>query len=274
MASIQILADELLRIDFSRTAAAVESFIAETVESAGASGVVLGLSGGVDSSAVALLCERALTKERVIGLIMPAEFTPSQDVEDARKLAKNLGIKTFFIPITSIINSFAEQLGVKTSDTEKKIPLANLRARVRMNILYFYANTYNLLVAGTGDRSELLLGYFTKYGDAGVDFLPVAGLYKTQLRWLSKHLGLPDSIAFKPSSPQLYPGHRAVDELPADYDVLDPILYALFDKKMTVEQVSELGVNKKIVEAVVERYERSMHKRTMPNIGPKPTPLT
>ncbi|MEM4189607.1 MAG: NAD+ synthase [Candidatus Caldarchaeum sp.] len=271
MASIKTLAEELLKIDFSKTAASIESFIVETVESAGASGVVLGLSGGVDSSAVASLCARALSKERVTGLIMPAEFTPSQDVQDAKFLAQKLGIKTFLIPITSIVNSYAEQLGVKTSDLQAKMPFANLRARVRMTLLYFYANRHNLLVVGTGDRSEILLGYFTKYGDAGVDFLPVGGLYKTQLRWLSKDLGLPDSIAFKPSSPQLYPGHKAVDELPADYEVIDPILYALFDKKMSVDQVEALGVDRRLAEAVIERYKRSIHKRSLPNLGPMPT---
>uniref|UniRef100_A0A7C5Q8E9 NH(3)-dependent NAD(+) synthetase n=1 Tax=Caldiarchaeum subterraneum TaxID=311458 RepID=A0A7C5Q8E9_CALS0 len=268
------LADELLNIDFTKTARSVESFITETVESAGASGVVVGLSGGVDSSAVALLCARALSKDRVTALIMPAEFTPAQDVEDAKFLAEKLGLKTYMVPIAPIVNSFAEQLGVETDDVHVKMPLANLRARIRMTLLYFYANRYNVLVAGTGDRSELLLGYFTKYGDAGVDFLPVAGLYKTQLRWLSKHLGLPDRIAFKPSSPQLYPGHRAVDELPADYDVLDPILYALFDKKMDVEQVAGLGVDRRLLEAIAERYRRSVHKRSLPNIGPTPAPLT
>ncbi len=263
--------DELLRIDFEKTATAIEAFITWMVESAGASGVVIGLSGGVDSSAVALLSVRALSSERVLGLIMPTEFTPIQDVKDAEKLAKELGIRTVSIPITSIVNSFAEQLGVKDSDMSTKIPFANLRARIRMSILYFYANMYNLLVAGTGDRSELLLGYYTKYGDAGVDFLPIAGIYKTQLRHLSKRLGLPDSIAFKPSSPQLYPGHRAVDELPADYDVLDPILYAIFDKGLTVEELAEQGLDMGLVSAVLERHAKTRHKREMPPIGPRPT---
>jgi NAD+ synthase len=103
-----------------------------------------------------------------------------------------------------------------------------------------------------------------------VDFLPVGNIYKTQLRMLGKHLGLPDSIAFKPSSPQLYPGHRAVDELPADYDVLDPVLYALFDKNLSVDEVVGLGADRRVVEAVTARFRGSVHKREMPPIGPKP----
>ncbi|MCS6769871.1 MAG: NAD+ synthase [Candidatus Caldarchaeum sp.] len=273
MPSLKNLTDEMLRLDYGRTAEEVEKFIKSVVWSAGASGVVVGLSGGVDSSAVAALCTRALKAERVLGVIMPAEFTPAQDVEDAENLAETLGVRTVKAPIKPVVDSFAKQLGVDTSDASARMALANLRARVRMSILYFHANMHNLLVAGTGDRSELLLGYYTKYGDAGVDFLPVVGIYKTQLRHLSKHLGIPENIAFKPSSPQLYPGHRAVDELPADYDLLDPLLYALFDKAMKIEQVVEMGVDRRLVEELLQRYDRSRHKREMPPAGPRPIPL-
>jgi NAD+ synthase len=260
---------ELLGVDWGRTAEAVEVFITEKVDGAGVRGVVLGLSGGVDSSVVATLCVRALSPDRVLGLVMPAEFTPTQDVQDAETLAKNLGIETVYAPIKGVVDGYAAVLGVGPSDATR-IPYANLRARIRMSILYFYANLRNLLVVGTGDRSEILLGYYTKYGDGGVDFLPVGNIYKTQLRMLGKHLGLPDSIAFKPSSPQLYPGHRAVDELPADYDTLDPILYALFDKNMSADTVVGLGADRRVVEAVVARFKGSMHKREMPPVGPRP----
>jgi len=266
---LERLREELLRIDWDRTAGAVEAFIAETVSVAGVRGVVLGLSGGVDSSVAAALCVRALSRERVLGLLMPTEFTPAQDVEDAEKLAESLGIETIYAPIKGVVDGYSGVLGVRPSE-ESRMAYANLRARVRMSILYFYANLRNLLVAGTGDRSELLLGYFTKYGDGGVDFLPVGNIYKTQLRMLGKHLGLPDRIAFKPSSPQLYPGHRATDELPADYDTLDPILYALFDKNLSVDEVVGLGADRRVVEAVLARFKGSMHKRMMPATGPRP----
>uniref|UniRef100_A0A7C5Y4I9 NH(3)-dependent NAD(+) synthetase n=1 Tax=Caldiarchaeum subterraneum TaxID=311458 RepID=A0A7C5Y4I9_CALS0 len=265
-----VLLEEMYRINYVATAEAIISFIRETVNSSNASGVVLGLSGGVDSSAVAVLSVKALGPDRVLGIIMPTDFTPRQDLEHAEMLARNLGIETRYIPITSIVEEYARQLNVPLSHVDAKIPYANLRARVRMSILYFHANLLNRLVAGTGDRSEILLGYYTKYGDAGVDFLPIGNIYKTQLRHLCKHLGLPDEIAFKPSSPQLYPGHRAVDELPADYTILDPILHALFDQNLSIDQVVAQNFERKIVEEVWRRYVASMHKRAMPPIGPKP----
>ncbi|MCS6783952.1 MAG: NAD+ synthase [Candidatus Caldarchaeum sp.] len=267
------LFDELYRIDYDETAAEVQGFIVDFFRSSNASGVVVGLSGGLDSSVVATLCVKALSKEKVLGLIMPTDFTPTQDVEDAKALAQSLGIKTITIPITPIVNKYADLLGVSQDDPSAKIAYANLRARVRMSLLYFHANHRNMIVAGTGDRSEILLGYYTKYGDGGVDFLPVGGIYKTQLRRLCRFIGVPEHIAQKPSSPQLYPGHRAVDELPADYDVLDPILYALHDRKLLIEQVVDRGFERKVVEEVWRRFEQSHHKRTMPPTGPRPVPI-
>ncbi|MEM4416688.1 MAG: NAD+ synthase [Nitrososphaerota archaeon] len=206
----------LTDLDYKSVEKGLVSFISDYVERAGAEGVVVGLSGGVDSSVVATLCVRAVSRERVLGLIMPAGFTPAEDVEDARWLASWLQIRHKIIPIDPIVSAYASQLGVDIERPDSRLAYANLRARIRMSILYFHANLLNYLVAGTGDKSEILIGYFTKYGDGGVDFLPLAGLYKTQLRQLAKSLGLPDRIAFKPSSPQLYPGHKAVDEIPAD----------------------------------------------------------
>ncbi|MDJ0271864.1 MAG: NAD+ synthase [Candidatus Caldarchaeum sp.] len=265
---------EMLDIDYDATASAIQEFIAERLRLSGASGLVLGLSGGVDSSVVAALCVRALPSEKILGLIMPTSFTPAQDVADARALAEKLGISTRYISIDPIVQRYAEQLGVGTDETAARIAFANLRARIRMTILYFHANLHNLLVVGTGDRSEILLGYYTKYGDGGVDILPIGGLYKSQVRRLGLALGLPEHLANKPSSPQLYPGHRAVDELPADYSILDPLLHLLFDKKLSPQQAVEKGFEKRVVDAVLARYAASVHKREMPPIGPRPVPVT
>jgi NAD+ synthase len=112
-----------------------------------------------------------------------------------------------------------------------KIAEANVKARARMMICYFFANSFNMPVAGTGDRSEDLIGYFTKHGDGGVNFLPIAHLYNTQVRALGAHLGLPERIVTKPSSPQLWPGHLATDEIPLGYEKLDLVLHLLFDLK-------------------------------------------
>jgi len=259
------LGKNALKFDFERTANEIVEFIRKTVKDADAAGVVVGLSGGTDSSLVATLCVRALGENRVLGVIMPMVFTPAQDIDDAKELAEWLGIRTEFVSIQDISEAFSRQLGIDENDLKQRIPMANIRARIRMVVLYYYANLHNCLVAGTGDRSERLIGYFTKYGDGGVDFSPISHLYKTQVRELSKHLGIPDKIVYKPSSPQLYPRHKVTDEIPLGYEELDPVLVGLFDRKLPPREVSRLtGVPIKVVEEVVRRFERSKHKRTYP----------
>jgi NAD+ synthase len=256
---------ELNKIDFKKIVEEIIKFIVKIVEEAKANGVVVGLSGGVDSSVVATLCVQGLGKDKVLGIIMPTEFTPQKDIGDALDIAKWLGIKTEIVNIQSISEAFFKALRIDEKDLKQRIPMANIRARIRMIILYYYANLNNYLVAGTSDRSEILIGYFTKYGDGGVDFLPIAHLYKTQVRKLAEYLGIPSRIAHKPSSPQLYPGHKVTDELPIDYEKLDPILVGLFDKKLSQNQVSLLtGIDISIINEIVQRFEKTKHKRNYP----------
>jgi len=243
----------------------INSFIRSATSEAHAKGTVIGLSGGVDSSLTATLCARALGKDHVLGVLMPTSFTPSQDNKDAKALASQLGIRTEYVDIDRISGSFFTDLNVEAENPLSKMPMANIRARTRMIILYYYANLNNYLVAGTGDRSEALIGFFTKYGDGGTDFLPIVHLYKTQVRRLAKYLGVPQHVAYKPSSPQLYPGHKATDEIPIEYDRLDQILVGLFDKKLPAEEVSRLtGESLVLVEDALGRFNASRHKRTFP----------
>jgi len=257
------LSIESLRIDCQKAEHEILEFIRRMVREAKAKGVIIGLSGGIDSSVMAILCVRALGPEKVLGLLMPdPEITPISDVMDAKNLALKLGIKTYTIPIDAIVKTFLDSISLEEKD---RISIANLRARIRMVIDYFFANSLDYLVVGTGDRSEALVGYFTKYGDGGVDFLPIAHLYKTQVRQLGKYLGLPEKIVSKPSSPQLWKGQRATDEIPVDYDTLDLILYAIFDLKMKDKEIaSELSIPLEIVQEVKRRYNKSMHKRAYP----------
>jgi NAD+ synthase len=184
-----------------------------------------------------------------------------EDMEDARGLAKSWGVKTEEIPISGIVSGFMRSIPLEGT----KIAVANIEARVRMSILYFHANTLGYLVAGTGDRSEFSLGYFTKWGDGGVDFLPIAHLYKTQIRELGIHLGLPNNVSMKPASPQLWPGHKASDEIPADYDKLDLVLHYLFDLKTSPSEAAlKAGVDRSVVDKVLEMHKKSEHKRMMP----------
>lgn len=251
-----------MSLDYARVEKEILKFIRKTVEDAGAKGAVIGLSGGIDSAVVGALLVRALGKERVVGILMPASHTPRKDNEDARMLAKSWGIETHEVAIDPIFSAFEKSL---PRMGENKISYANVKARIRMIINYYFSNSRGMLVAGTGDRSEDLLGYFTKLGDGGVDFLPIAHLYKTQVRLLGAHLGLPKEVVDKPSSPQLWPGHKATDEIPIDYDLLDPVLVDLFDKKMSaVETANRTGVDLKVIEDVLSRYRSSVHKRTYP----------
>ena len=239
----------------------IARFVSNVVSKAKADGVVLGLSGGIDSSVVATLCVKALGKERVLGIFMPASFTPSEDQSDARSLAENLHISTFFVPMTPIVEKLLEAVPIKE---RKRVAVGNVLARMRMIVNYYVANSLNYLVTGTGDRSEILMGYFTKHGDGGADLLPIGHLYKTEVRELAAYLGLPPTLVSKPSSPQLWDGQKATDEIPVDYPMLDRILRGLFDANEGASDVANaLDIQRDVVEAVQQAFERSQHKRTV-----------
>jgi len=256
------LDESVLEIDCKIVEREILEFIRETVAKAKAKGAVVGLSGGVDSSVVAKLCVKALGNRSVIGLLMPTGFTPAQDIVDAKALAESLGIKTYHIPIDPIVDIFIKTLSFKT---DKAVPLGNIRARTRMIINYYFANCFNYLVAGTGDRSEILIGYFTKYGDGGADFLPTVHLYKTQVRKLGAYLKLPKKVVEKPSSPQLWKGQKATDEIPVNYPVLDLILYGIFDAKIPYPEIArQLNVPLDLVKKVETLFISSAHKRMYP----------
>jgi NAD+ synthase len=251
----------LPRIDYTKETTRITSFIVRVVERASASGVVVGLSGGIDSAVVGALSVTALGKSRVLGLLLPSDHTPAQDIKDATSLASSWGIQSEKITISRIVDRLVDSAKIDGT----KIARANVEARVRMSLLYYHANSLGYLVTGTDDRSESLLGFFTKFGDGGVDLLPISHLYKTQVRELGKHLGLPKSVVEKPASPQLWPGHKATDEIPADYDKLDIVLHDYFDLKTSrVKAASDAGVPVSVVDKVLEMHKKTEHKRSMP----------
>ena len=253
-----------LRIDAKLESARIVSFIKRTLDAAGAKGVVVGLSGGVDSAVVGALCVRALGKANVLTLLMPSVHTPKGDIDDARYLAKSWGTQTVLIPISDAIDVL-ERSARATGIRPTRLARANVQARVRMTLLYYFANTLGLVVAGTGDRSEIEVGFFTKFGDGGVDFLPIGHLYKTQVRRIGKYLGLPNRVVTKPASPQLWTGHRASDEIPVDYDKLDVILAGIIDERLGPSgAAAKAGVPVEVVESVLEMHRKSAHKRKVP----------
>ncbi len=250
--------------DPSRTCEEILSFIRERVGEAKAKGVVLGLSGGLDSSTAAYLCAKALGRRRVLGLLMPDEATSPQDLEDARLVAGKLKIPHRFFDLTPLCEHiFPLFRGNRNSR-------GNVKARLRMVLLYYAANSRDLLVVGTSDRSEILMGYFTKYGDGGADLLPLGGLFKTQVRELARYLGVPDRILSKPSTPGFWPGQTAEGELGVSYELLDSILHLRVDLGKDLPSIQrELGVSRGLVERLLRRMEGTEHKRRPP---PSPTP--
>lgn len=257
----------LFSLNYSKVTEKIVAFIKRCFEEAGVEKAIVGVSGGVDSSTTLMLTVKALGSENVIALIMPHEgITPQEDVEDARSIVKKVDVTFYEIEISRIAKTFKKSLKERGIELEKKA-YGNILARTRMILLYAVANQLNGMVVGTGDKSEILLGYFTKYGDGGVDILPIGCLYKTQVRLLAKYLGVPEKIAFKPSSPRLWPGQTAEGELGFTYREVDPVLYALFELKYPPEKVvEELEVDPRLVKRVLELHKGSEHKRRLPPV--------
>jgi NAD+ synthase len=241
-------------MNFEKVVERICNFISDFVRSSNSEGVVIGLSGGVDSATVAFLCQKALGSEGVFGLIMPeVGVTPEKDVEDALKVAKILQIEHKVIEINEIIKVFKRRAGEKGKMAE-----ANLKPRIRMILNYYHANDMNRLVAGTGNKSELMVGYFTKYGDGGVDFLPIGDLYKTEVFQLASYLGVPREIIEKKPSAALWPGQTDEGEMGISYAELDEIL-------KLIERGEKRDDEK--FRKVLEMVEKSQHKRQMPPVA-------
>ena len=207
-------------MDTAQLAEQLVLWIRERVLGKGCEGAVLGMSGGIDSSVVAVLCQRALP-QGTLGLIMPCHSNP-QDEEHALAVAKKSSIATETVILDSVFDALLKVLpDDNTNPTGSRLLQANLKARLRMLTLYYFANRLQYMVVGASNRSELTTGYFTKYGDGGVDILPIGKLVKKQVRELAGFLGVPREIIDKPPSAGLWPGQTDEDDLGFSYDELD-----------------------------------------------------
>jgi len=224
--------------------------------------VVLGLSGGVDSCTLAALSARALGGHNVLGLMLfEKETLRTEDVIHAKLVAKEFGLKTETVDITPSLEAFYRSTPI--FDPADKLNKGNVKARTRMIYVYYYANRLHLIACGSSDKSETMMGYFTKWGDVAADISPIMDLYKTQVRKLAAYVGLPKEIAEKPSSPALWPGQFAENELGIKYEQLDLILFGL-ERFMRAEEIAvQLHVEKHLVDAVKHRWLSAEHKRRM-----------
>ena len=252
----QDIINEIKKQDYSSITETIEKFLSDQIEKNHAKGLILGLSGGVDSAVLAYLCKRNL-KEKTLAVIMPdTSITPKVETEDALKMIALTGIEHKLIDINPIVKEYTMYL--EPNDMAR----GNLRARIRTNILYYYANSKNYLVLGSSDKSEYLIGYFTKFGDGASDLTPIISLYKLQVREIAKYLGVPENVISKKSSPHLWKEHEAEEELGVSYEEIDSILYCLFDKKLSIEETSRITqIEKSTIEKIQGLKINSEHKR-------------
>lgn len=259
MKGLELATESLVRCEN-----AIMDAIVKTVELSNSSGAVIALSGGIDSALVATLASRVVD---VHALLLPDKATTMpQDMKDAEALAKDLGIDYEIIEIGDIVQLFYYNRP-KIGPEECRLAYANVKPRVRMIMNYFAANLDGRVVLGTGNKTELLMGYFTKYGDGGVDILPIADLYKTRVWQMARHAGVPEAIIKKPPSAGLWAGQTDEAEMGATYREIDSILYGVFDLGMSLDEVEKAaGVSDATVKMVMDRVKNSEHKRSMPPI--------
>jgi len=235
----------------------IEKFLSEKLRKVGAEGYVLGVSGGVDSAVVLRLCARAVGKKKVLALLMPEKDSPKEDFDDSMELCKAEGVQYKVVDISSTVDGFRKALG---GSVDKK-SLANIKARSRMIVLYHFANSMRYLVVGTSNKSEILVGYFTKFGDGGADLLPIGDLYKTEVRRLARDMDLPERIVRKVPSAGLWKGQTDEGEMGIAYERLDAILLGIELGLSEEETAQRADATKADVRRIAQMVRLSSHKR-------------
>lgn len=237
-------------------------FIASETRRVGFNRVVIGLSGGIDSTLAAYLAVAALGKENVIGVRMPYKTSSEETLRDSQWVAELLGIECITVPITEQIDAYFARF-----PDASKLRRANKMARERMTILYDLSAAYHALVLGTSNKTELLLGYGTQYGDLACAINPIGDLYKTQVRQLARHMGVPERIIKKDPTADLWVGQTDEEELGFTYDEVDRLLVLLVDLRCSREEAIEAGFDPSFVDRVWKMVQRSHYKRRLPVIA-------
>ncbi len=257
------LTPSMLRIDPEVTQQKITRFIKDYAEKAKTRGIALGVSGGVDSATTAALCAKAIGANKVLCLYMPEEETYNEtDHKHVTFLARKFKFQLKTIDLTQPLKTLYK--AIPDYDQADRLSRGNLKARTRMLVWYYYANRQNRIVAASGDKSETMIGYYTKWGDAAADIAPIMDLYKTQVQQLALHLGIPLAIAKKTPTPALWPNQTAEEEIGLKYETLDLILHGLEHFMDTKRIAEQLSMPAKTVTAIKKRWLSTEHKRKMP----------
>lgn len=249
----------MMDIDFDMVRKKIVNFIKEYMANADLETIVLGLSGGLDSSVVAYLCSEAIGAKNVWGLFLPYEGIQNHDINGAKNLIQKLGINYKEFNIAPLVETY-----FKKFPNADKIRRGNMMARQRMAVLFDHSKIYNGLVAGTSNKSEIMLGYFTVFGDAASSIAPVGDLYKTEVKELAKILGVPSNIISQKPSPGLWAGQTDEGELGFSYEEADKILYLMEEKKYNVKHLINEGFSKDLIYKIKRQIDSNAFKNSLP----------
>ncbi len=253
-------------IDAQLAIGVITGFIRSQLEQTGFSRLVVGLSGGVDSATVAYLAARTIGPDNLLGVRMPYRSSSPDAETDALRVVTALGCRSERVDITPMVDPMLAVMSGSDEDA-LRVRRGNVMARQRMIVLYDRSAAFEALVAGTGNKTEALLGYGTLYGDMAAAIAPIGDLYKSQLRAVAGALGVPDEILAKPPSADLWPGQTDEGELGASYDDLDRVLFALVDRRWSAERCAAAGLDARLVAWVAERVARNEFKRQVPPVA-------
>lgn len=251
-----------LSIDTELTKKILTGFIQTEISRAGFSHAVIGLSGGLDSALSCFLAAEALGAQNVLALRMPYKTSSQDSLDDAQRVITTLGVPSLTIEITDMVDPLFKRFP-EMSNRRK----GNIMARERMIVLFDQSEEFKGLVVGTGNKTEILLGYSTWYGDAACSLNPLGDLYKAQVRQLAQSMGVPQSILKKAPSADLWQGQTDEGELGFTYDQADRLLYLLIDERYTPEECVEAGFDETFVRQVIQRVRRNQFKRVLPPIA-------
>lgn len=253
---------EKLNIDLNVLEETLVNFLREEVGKVGFNKVVLGLSGGIDSALVAFLAAKAFGPENVLGIMMPYKTSSKESIEHAKMVIDDLGIDSKLIEITPMVEPYFEM-----NPDMDGLRRGNRMARERMCILFDYSAKEKALVLGTSNKTELLLGYSTQFGDGASAINAIGDLYKTQIWELSRHMGVPNPLIDKKPSADLWEGQTDESELGFSYAMADEVLYRLIDERYTREEILEEGFPSEVVDSIIRKMKMSQYKRKLPVIA-------